>query len=51
MASAESVDLLCAFIKWYGLRIVESAIRDLIARGARFGSSPPPTSVPLISER
>ncbi|MEV4545071.1 DUF3427 domain-containing protein [Micromonospora echinaurantiaca] len=33
MASADSVDLLCAFIKWYGLRIVEPAIRDLIARG------------------
>ncbi|MFG2102507.1 DUF3427 domain-containing protein [Micromonospora echinaurantiaca] len=35
MASADSVDLLCAFIKWYGLRIVEPAIRDLIARGGR----------------
>ncbi|MFG1913953.1 DUF3427 domain-containing protein [Micromonospora sp. NPDC048898] len=35
MASAESVDLLCAFIKWYGLRIVEPAIRELIARGGR----------------
>ncbi|WFE50091.1 DUF3427 domain-containing protein [Micromonospora sp. WMMD1155] len=33
MASAESVDLLCAFIKWYGLRIVEKPIRELIARG------------------
>ncbi|MFI7647025.1 DUF3427 domain-containing protein [Micromonospora sp. NPDC049460] len=35
MASANSVDLLCAFIKWYGLRIVEPAIRDLIARGGK----------------
>ncbi|MEV5763602.1 DUF3427 domain-containing protein [Micromonospora sp. NPDC052213] len=35
MASAESVDLLCAFIKWYGLRIVEPAIRDLIVRGGK----------------
>ncbi|MCG5434934.1 DUF3427 domain-containing protein [Micromonospora foliorum] len=35
MASADRVDLLCAFIKWYGLRIVESAIRDLIARGGK----------------
>ncbi|MFE0530774.1 DUF3427 domain-containing protein [Micromonospora parva] len=35
MASAESVDLLCAFIKWYGLRVVEHAIRDLIARGGK----------------
>ncbi|MGQ5263661.1 DUF3427 domain-containing protein [Micromonospora sp. ZYX-F-536] len=35
MASAEHVDLLCAFIKWHGLRIVEPAIRDLIRRGGR----------------
>ncbi|MEV4820527.1 DUF3427 domain-containing protein [Micromonospora sp. NPDC049274] len=35
MASAESVDLLCAFIKWYGLRIVEPALRELIARGGK----------------
>ncbi|MEU5780382.1 DUF3427 domain-containing protein [Micromonospora lupini] len=35
MASAEGVDLLCAFIKWYGLRIVEPAIRELIARGGK----------------
>ncbi|RKN20127.1 DUF3427 domain-containing protein [Micromonospora musae] len=35
MASADQVDLLCAFIKWHGLRIVEPAIRDLIARGGR----------------
>ncbi|PWU52338.1 DUF3427 domain-containing protein [Micromonospora sp. S4605] len=35
MTSADSVDLLCAFIKWYGLRIVDPAIRDLIARGGR----------------
>ncbi|RKN29931.1 DUF3427 domain-containing protein [Micromonospora musae] len=35
MASADSVDLLCAFIKWYGLRLIEPAIRDLIARGGR----------------
>ncbi|MFC8848678.1 MULTISPECIES: DUF3427 domain-containing protein [unclassified Micromonospora] len=33
MASAERVDLLCAFIKWHGLRIVEPAIRELTARG------------------
>ncbi|WBB77262.1 DUF3427 domain-containing protein [Micromonospora sp. WMMD882] len=33
MASAEQVDLLCAFVKWHGLRIVEPAIRELIARG------------------
>ncbi|MEU8020951.1 DUF3427 domain-containing protein [Micromonospora haikouensis] len=33
MASAERVDLLCAFIKWHGLRIVEPAIRGLVGRG------------------
>ncbi|MEH0980890.1 DUF3427 domain-containing protein [Micromonospora sp. CPCC 205556] len=33
MASAESVDLLCAFIKWHGLRLIEPAIRELIDRG------------------
>ncbi|WP_433347796.1 DUF3427 domain-containing protein [Micromonospora sp. CA-111912] len=33
MASANHVDLLCAFIKWHGLRIVEPAIRELIRRG------------------
>lgn len=33
MASADSVDLLCAFIKWHGLRLIEPAIRELIARG------------------
>ncbi len=36
MASADSVDLLCAFIKWYGLRLIEPAISDLIDRGGRF---------------
>ncbi|HEX6967438.1 MAG TPA: DUF3427 domain-containing protein [Micromonosporaceae bacterium] len=35
MASADEVDLLCAFIKWHGLRVVEQPIRDLIARGGR----------------
>ncbi|MEV2240805.1 DUF3427 domain-containing protein [Micromonospora sp. NPDC049891] len=35
MASADQVDLLCAFIKWHGLRIIEPAIRDLIERGGR----------------
>jgi superfamily II DNA or RNA helicase len=35
MASAESVDLLCAFIKWHGLRLIEPAIRELTGRGGR----------------
>ncbi|GGM21282.1 helicase [Micromonospora sonchi] len=35
MASADQVDLLCAFIKWHGLRLIEPAIRDLMDRGGR----------------
>jgi superfamily II DNA or RNA helicase/HKD family nuclease len=35
MASADQVDLLCAFITWTGVRILEPAIRDLIARGGQ----------------
>ncbi|MFG3685432.1 DUF3427 domain-containing protein [Micromonospora sp. NPDC047740] len=35
MASADEVDLLCAFIKWHGLLQVQGAISDLIARGGR----------------
>ncbi|MFI6758978.1 DUF3427 domain-containing protein [Micromonospora sp. NPDC050417] len=35
MASAEQVDLLCAFIKWYGLRLIERPIRELIDRGGK----------------
>ncbi|WP_412747791.1 DUF3427 domain-containing protein [Krasilnikovia sp. M28-CT-15] len=35
MASADSVELLCAFIKWHGLRLIEESIRDLIKRGGR----------------
>jgi hypothetical protein len=34
MASADEVDLLCAFIKWHGLRLIEDAIRNLVDRGA-----------------
>jgi superfamily II DNA or RNA helicase len=35
MASAEEVDLLCAFIKWLGLRLIDGSVRELIARGGR----------------
>ncbi|RBY84304.1 DUF3427 domain-containing protein [Blastococcus sp. TF02A-26] len=34
-ASAEDVDLLCAFIKWRGLLLIEDAVRRLVARGGR----------------
>lgn len=33
MASADHVDLLCAFVMWHGLRILEEPIRLLHARG------------------
>ncbi|WP_341719253.1 DUF3427 domain-containing protein [Micromonospora sp. FIMYZ51] len=35
MASADSVDLLCAFVKWGGLLQVQGPIRELIERGGR----------------
>jgi HKD family nuclease len=35
MASADEVDLLCAFIKWHGVRLVQDAVRELIERGGR----------------
>ena len=33
MASADRVDLLCAFIKVQGVRLIEAAVRELIGRG------------------
>src|SRR4051794_9217318 len=35
LASADRVDLLCAFIKWQGLRILEKGLTDLRQRGGR----------------
>lgn len=35
LASADSVDLLCAFVKWHGLRVIEDQIDALIRRGGR----------------
>nr|MDT0656846.1 DUF3427 domain-containing protein [Micromonospora sp. DSM 115978] len=35
LASADEVELLCAFITWYGTRLLETPIRELIARGGR----------------
>jgi superfamily II DNA or RNA helicase/HKD family nuclease len=32
--SADSVDLLCAFVKWHGLRVLEPELRRLKSRGA-----------------
>lgn len=33
LASADRVDLLCAFVKWYGLRVLETELRALRDRG------------------
>jgi superfamily II DNA or RNA helicase/HKD family nuclease len=33
--TADSVDLLCAFVKWHGIRILESELRRLRERGVR----------------
>lgn len=36
LASADRVDLLCAFIRWSGLRVLIEAIRSIRERGAPF---------------
>lgn len=36
LASADSVDLLCAFVKWSGLRLLDEELRALKRRGGRF---------------
>ncbi|MFC6851461.1 DUF3427 domain-containing protein [Aquipuribacter hungaricus] len=33
LATADRVDLLCAFVKWYGLRVLEDQLADLRQRG------------------
>ena len=35
LASADDVDLLCAFIKWQGLRVLEKALQDVRERAGR----------------
>src|SRR3954470_8085878 len=35
LASADRVDLLCAFIKWQGLRVLEKGLTELRQRGGR----------------
>lgn len=36
LASADRVDLLCSFLKWSGVRVVEGELRALRERGAKF---------------
>ncbi|QFY13167.1 DUF3427 domain-containing protein [Nonomuraea phyllanthi] len=33
LASADRVDLLCAFVKWNGVRVLEEAIEEFLGRG------------------
>ncbi|MDH6577548.1 DEAD/DEAH box helicase [Kitasatospora sp. MAP5-34] len=35
IVTADQVDLLCAFVKWHGLRIIEDQLRELDRRGLR----------------
>ncbi|WP_289008924.1 DEAD/DEAH box helicase [uncultured Thermomonospora sp.] len=35
LASADQVDLICAFIRWHGLRLIEEDLRAFTARGGR----------------
>jgi HKD family nuclease len=35
ISSADRVDLLCAFINWHGVRIIEERAAELLARGGR----------------
>jgi len=36
LASADRVDLLCAFVKWSGMQLLERALKDLKDRGVPF---------------
>lgn len=35
LASADRVDLLCAFVKWNGVRVLAEAIEEFVARGGQ----------------
>ncbi|MCW5891356.1 MAG: DUF3427 domain-containing protein [bacterium] len=35
LASADAVDLVCAFVRWYGLRLLEPQLRRLLDAGRR----------------
>ncbi len=56
--TCDEVDLLCAFVKWYGLRLLEPELRRLKERGAPFrvitttymGATDPSALDRLVSE-
>ncbi|NJP73999.1 DEAD/DEAH box helicase [Streptomyces sp. C1-2] len=33
LATADRIDLICAFVKWYGIRVLEQALREAKERG------------------
>ncbi|GAA3200516.1 DUF3427 domain-containing protein [Actinocorallia longicatena] len=35
LASADQVELLCAFLKWHGLRLIEDALSEFLERGGK----------------
>ena len=35
LATADRIDLLCAFVKWHGIRVLEDSLRAASERGAR----------------
>lgn len=35
MDSADEVDLLCAFVRWHGIRVLEEPLKELARRGVR----------------
>jgi len=41
--SADQVDLLCAFVKWHGIRVLEPELKRLYERRVPPASSPPRT--------
>jgi HKD family nuclease len=45
LASADRIDLLCAFLKWHGLRILEDQLADLVRRRRQAGDAAPPLRV------
>lgn len=45
LASADRVDLLCAFVKWHGLRVIEEQLAELIRRRNAAGEIAPPLRV------
>ncbi len=45
LASADRVDLLCAFVMWHGLRVIEEQIAELVRRRRAAGEPAPPLRV------